>query len=84
MSFGPWSVAISDHERVARLRSLRALANVFCHSRPEFIQALADAEAGDRDALARALRMVDQLPTIGRRRLLASYNTVARETRRAS
>jgi hypothetical protein len=52
---GPWCPDISAHERTARLRALRALAGIFCHSRPDFIQALAAAEAGDHDALAKAL-----------------------------
>jgi hypothetical protein len=41
---------------------MRALAGIFCHSRPDFIQALVDAEAGDLNALAEALRMVASVP----------------------
>jgi hypothetical protein len=86
--FGPWSRNISDSERVARLRSMRALALVFARSRPDFAAALLAAEKGDERALDRALKLLDTLPAIGRRQMLCTYNDLrrasyGRATRRA-
>jgi hypothetical protein len=70
--FGPWANGIPPAERVARLRSLRALALVCCAGNPEFTDALAAAET-DADALGRAYRLLDYLPAPNKRKLLASY-----------
>jgi hypothetical protein len=72
MTFGPWVAELEPAERLARLRALRALAGVFCHRFPKFAEALRAAET-DKAALAEALRLLDTLPAINRRRLLASY-----------
>jgi hypothetical protein len=71
--FGPWEPQISSAERLARCRALRALAGVFAHRHPEFAAALMQAEAGDQGALRQARELLDRLPALNRRRLLASY-----------
>jgi len=40
-AFGPWVEGIDWYERIARLRALRALANVLAHNQGEFRAALA-------------------------------------------
>jgi hypothetical protein len=45
--FGPWRPDIDHHERIARLRALRAFALVFARGQSHFIEALAAAETGD-------------------------------------
>jgi hypothetical protein len=80
--FGAWNPQISPAERLARLRALRALAHVFAHRHPDFATALLAAERGDDDALRRAQELLDRLPALNRRRLLASYAAQARFTSR--
>jgi hypothetical protein len=76
VAFGPWDVGIGPAERLARLRSLRALAVVYCAGNPEFSDALAAAET-DPDALGRAHRLLDYLPAPNKRKLLAAYARLA-------
>jgi len=47
---GPWA-SVHLSERIARLRALRALANVLAHNQTEFRAVLAIAENGDEDCL---------------------------------
>jgi hypothetical protein len=72
MTFGPWAVAVDPAERLARLRSLRALALLLARPHARFIRALALAET-DPASLPEALALLDRLPALTRRRLLASY-----------
>jgi hypothetical protein len=71
--FGPWDPQISIVERQCRLRAFRALAGVFAHRFPDFAAALMAAEGGDAAALSLAHELLDRLPALNRRRLLASY-----------
>jgi len=73
MTFGPFAPDIEADERRARLRAMRALALVY--SRQNL--ALAAAEH-DPDALGRAFRLLDYLPALSRRKMLATYATLAR------
>jgi len=79
-AFGPWAERIDLYERVARLRALRALANVLAHNQTEFRAALAIAENGDDDVLAVALELFEQIPALPRRKLLASSSVLDRDT----
>ena len=79
-AFGPWVDGIDQYERIARLRALRALANVLAHNQTEFRAALATAENGDEDVLAVALELFEQIPALPRRKLLASYSELDRDT----
>src|SRR5215472_19208226 len=76
---GPWA-SVHLSERVARLRALRALANVLAHNQTEFRAALAIAENGDDDVLAVALELFEQIPALPRRKLLASSSVLDRDT----
>jgi hypothetical protein len=77
MTFGPFAPGLDPAERQARIRALRALAGVFCHRFPSFGEALLRAET-EPTALNEALQLLDQLPALNRRRLLASYSNLSR------
>jgi hypothetical protein len=72
MSFGPWARDIDPAERLARLRSMRALALVHCRHEIDFLKSLQRAET-DATALPVALEQLDRLPALRRRHLLATY-----------
>ena len=68
-SFGPWATNLDPAERLARIRAMRALAGVFCHRHPKVDEALRAAET-DPAALEQAFQLLNELPTLNRRRLL--------------
>jgi hypothetical protein len=77
--FGPWADGLSDAERLARYRSLRALVQIFAGPHHPLVLALARAEADPSDEAARlAWEALMTLPTIRRRRILASLATLTR------
>ena len=73
--FGPWRVGLDPTERVAQLRSLAALAATFCGSRHPLVRALRAAER-DQEAAAEALVLIDRLPTLRRRQMLAVFGRI--------
>ena len=77
MTFGPFAAGLDPAERLARTRVMRALAVVFACRHRTFIAALCKAET-DPAALTDAFRLLEQLPSLIRRRLLATYAHVAR------
>jgi hypothetical protein len=72
-NWGPFSAAISHPERVARLRGLRAITELYCGKTHPLVKALWLAETGDDADLAGALLELDRLPALQRRRVLGSY-----------
>jgi hypothetical protein len=56
---------------------MRALAGVVCDCHPKFIEALRAAET-DEAAPAEALRVLNEVPALNRRRLMGSYLAVAK------
>jgi hypothetical protein len=69
--FGPFREGIESTERIAQLRSLRTLVHVHFHlSDLERLlwEAEVNAEAGER-----ALAMLDTVPSLYRRKILASF-----------
>jgi hypothetical protein len=74
-AFGPWLRALGDCERCVQLRSLAALAAVLVGSSNPLVTALRCAERDD-DALARAYALLEALPSLPKRRLLATYQAV--------
>jgi hypothetical protein len=80
VTFGPWVTELDPAERIARIRAIRALAGVFCHRFPSSGEALLRAEA-EPAALEEALRLLDELPALNRRRLLASCTATATNKR---
>jgi hypothetical protein len=72
MTWGLFTAGIDPAERLARLRSLRAMAILMCRPHGSFIDALKHAEV-DADALTKAQSAFEQVPALARRHLLASY-----------
>jgi hypothetical protein len=72
MTWGPWASNISDAERRARLRAMRALALCHCRYSTNFINTLQWAEV-DNTALPAAFTELGKLPALRRRHLLATY-----------
>ena len=81
--FGPWTEDLTEAERLARLRSMRALATVFLGPNHEFTSTLAAAE-NDPAAARRALEDLDRLAALPRRRILAVYAEIARQQPRGA
>lgn len=78
--WGPFRVGLPWDEQKARLRALRLAVRLLTGDRGrEACIALATAEisGGDEEALAAAEAEFDRLGTLDRRRVLASYQTVA-------
>jgi hypothetical protein len=73
--FGPWSPGIAQAERIAQLRSLAALAAVLVGSGHQLVAELRAAET-DRDAAERALALLDALPRLTQRRLIATFGAI--------
>lgn len=78
--FGPWRVGIPETERVAGLRALAALVAVFAGSDDPAVAALRHAEA-HVGASDEALAEFDQLPSLRRRHVLATYARLTRPRR---
>lgn len=76
--WGPFALGITDCERTARLRSLRAIVRMLLGERGDVLaRALHCAEEGavSLDALHRAL---SRLPSLDYRKVLASYAALAK------
>jgi hypothetical protein len=74
---------IPEAERMARLRELRALSLVYLGLRHPVTTALA-AAVTDPAETDQALTVLDALPALRRRRLLASYGALMARTRRSA
>lgn len=81
-AFGPWVAGLDPAERLARLRGLRALVQVFAGARHPLVLALARAEADPSDAAALAAwESLMSLPARSRRNVLGSLATLTRAGR---
>jgi hypothetical protein len=80
-SFGPWVADLDPAERLARMRSLRALVQVFCGPKHPLVEALARAEVdpGDHAALE-AWEVLERMPARSRRHVLASLAELMKQT----
>jgi hypothetical protein len=74
-AFGPWSPGLDSMERLAQLRCLAGLAAGFVGSGNPLVAALRAAER-DGETAARALELLDRVPSLTRRRLLATFGAV--------
>jgi hypothetical protein len=74
---------VPEAERTARCRELRALSLVYLGPHHPVTMALA-AAVTDPTATDRALTVLDALPALRRRRLLASYGALMTWTRRSA
>jgi len=75
-TWGPWAPNIPPAERVARFRALRALVRVLTGPGP-LVVALARAET-DPAAADEAAALLSRLPSLSRRRVLATYAALSR------
>jgi hypothetical protein len=75
--FGPFRPDVDRVERVAGLRALAAFSAVFAGSDHVVVDLLRRAET-DAGALDQALTELDRLPSLWRRRVIASYARLMR------
>lgn len=76
-TWGPFSPDIDTAERNARLRSLRTVVHIVMGPRCEPLSALLSMAEVDPSWLLDANHELNALPTRDRRRVLASYGSVA-------
>lgn len=74
--FGPWATGLTDAERLARWRSLRAVAGLLVGPSSPLVRELRAAET-DAAAGERALVEFNRLPTMALRQVLAAYARIA-------
>jgi hypothetical protein len=80
--FSSWA-QLDPTERTARLRAVRALAQVYARPHREFVETLNAAET-DSTLLDRASELFEALPALSRRRLLAAYSALVSPRKRLS
>jgi hypothetical protein len=79
--FGPWADGLTDAERLARIRGLRALVQIFAGARHPLVIALARAETDVTDeALLLAWELLMSAPSRTRRHILASFGQLMKTT----
>jgi hypothetical protein len=78
MTFGPWAPDIDRMERIARPRSLRAIAVGFARRNHDLHAALKRAETLAPADLAEAYAAIEAAPSVARRKLLASFAELMR------
>ena len=76
---GPWAAKITDAERLARLRSLRAIVRVLAGPRGADLAAALKRAESYIEALADAADLLEQLPAVPLRHVLASYAELSRK-----
>lgn len=72
-SWGPWARDIGAAERLARLRSMRAICQLMLGKLHPLVRALFLAESGEPVDMAAACIELDRMPARDRRKVLASY-----------
>ena len=72
-NWGPFHPALSHAERVARLRTLRAICQLSVRDSLPLQKALWLAEGGDDAELQSAMIELDRLPALTRRHVIGSY-----------
>ena len=83
--WGPFSPDITDAERLARLRSLRAMAGVMLSPKDGIaLRSCLRAAESKSAALPLCLEALAALPAVPLRHLLANYASLDRETRNVS
>ena len=76
--FGPWRPDITDAERLARLRSMRAIARLCLGPRGDALTDALRLSERSPDHLPAALVALDALAPIDRRTVLASFAALHR------
>lgn len=82
--WGPWEVAITCCERIARLRSLAILTHAFFGKGHPLIDSLFWAESQEPEDLAAAEDELSKVPAKDRRKILSTYATHLAERAQAS
>ncbi|MCJ2133336.1 hypothetical protein MKK69_04540 [Methylobacterium sp. J-026] len=75
--FGPFARGLSAVERVARLRTLRAVVMMHCGPRVDVVARALDLAEASPDAEQLAIGALERLPSLDRRRELATYRRVS-------
>ena len=78
MSWGPFTPNLEPGERKARLRSLRVSAGLLCAQRASALLAHLRSAEVDESAIVLASAEFDRLGSVDQRRVLSSYQRVAR------
>ena len=76
--FGPLALDLDPAERLARLRTLRALVRVMTGPRGDTVANALRASEQDNSLLVFACAALDALAPLDRRRILSSYAALAR------
>ena len=76
--WGPWAPDLEAGERLARLRSLRAIAHLQLGRRGEHLAGLLRRAEADPDALVPAVAALNRLASLDRRHVLASFAALHR------
>ncbi len=71
--FGPWADNLTEAERTARLRAMRAIVRLVCGPRGLALDACLERAEASAAALAASIDELDRLTPLDRRRVLASY-----------
>lgn len=71
--WGPFANALSHAERVARLRTLRAIVQLSVRESLPLQKSLWLAESGEAEDLQAAMLELDRLPALTRRHVLSAY-----------
>ncbi|GJE29532.1 hypothetical protein [Methylobacterium organophilum] len=78
--FGPWAPDLDHAERLARLRSLRAITHLCTGSRGDRLAAELRQAEQDAARLPAALNELNALAALDRRQVLASFARLHRST----
>jgi hypothetical protein len=76
--FGPWASDLDPAERLARIRSMRAIVRLLAGRRGADLAALLNQAETDPAALPAAADALDRLAPLDMRRVLSSYAGLAR------
>ncbi|SOR30302.1 conserved protein of unknown function [Methylorubrum extorquens] len=76
--WGPFAEGLDPAERCARLRTLRSIVHLLIGPRAGQLRALLKEAESDAAVLPAALKALDALAPLDRRRVLASYAAIER------
>lgn len=74
--FGPFARGLAPVERVARLRTMRTVVMMHCGPRGDVAARALDLAEASPDAEQLAIGALERLPSLDRRRVLATYRRV--------
>ncbi|MGF3027913.1 hypothetical protein ACQVP2_34615 [Methylobacterium aquaticum] len=71
--FGPWADNLTDAERRARLRAMRAITRLICGRRGQAFEEILERAETDPAALVASVDELGRLAPLDRRQVLGSY-----------